>query len=551
MLVQTPHALRSPAVRTEVNAALTLVWQKRIRAVIPVIAEPCEPKDVPPTWSTLHYYDASRDYADALAGLLAAVGLPHPPATFQPAPAVVGPQAQAAISSVTPPQPAPVSPSPATPPLATPLPPTMSPPLTSRRAAPAGDETAAPTPMPSRAADVALPRRRRSTRLSPRAPLLASAAFVLVIASLSSFAALHSGHFPLFGATATPLPTTPRELPDHLSTVDMVSPAEGWAIGGGNLIHYANGAWQPQPSISGVTLFGLDMLSPTEGWAVGTAILHYTGGKWVRDSLPAGAADTTLVSVAMVSSREGWAVGQQGIYHYLNGAWTQINPVKVRDEFSSLYSGSVGGYSYSVGPNETVGGPIPNFVLDPASVSMASAGSGWVAGGAGTLLRYDGRSWIQVVTTVAANCYTPDGQQNFPCNVPQTITDADFTSVVMLSANEGWAVASYDYNRSPKSGATSIYHFSGGKWQSVSLSYQPVPNLQAVSFDPAKDDGWAVGENGVMLHFSGGKWTLAPNVTSQPLNSVYMLSATDGWAVGDGGTILHYTGGKWTVVHSN
>ncbi len=76
VLVQTPDSLRSPAVRTEVNAALNLVWQQRMRAVIPFIAAPCDPHDVPPTWSTLHHYDATLDgYQPALAKLLSALGL--------------------------------------------------------------------------------------------------------------------------------------------------------------------------------------------------------------------------------------------------------------------------------------------------------------------------------------------------------------------------------------------------------------------------------------------------------------------------------------------
>ena len=38
--------------------------------------------------------------------------------------------------------------------------------------------------------------------------------------------------------------------------------------------------------------------------------------------------------------------------------------------------------------------------------------------------------------------------------------------------------------------------------------------------------------------------------TGNNLRSVAMVSAGEGWAVGDGGTILHYTGGSWQSAAS-
>ncbi len=78
VLVQTPDALRAPWVRTEVNAALNMSLQGRMRGVIPVLARVCDPDDVPALWSTLHRYDATRDYNAALAGLVHALGLSAP-----------------------------------------------------------------------------------------------------------------------------------------------------------------------------------------------------------------------------------------------------------------------------------------------------------------------------------------------------------------------------------------------------------------------------------------------------------------------------------------
>jgi formylglycine-generating enzyme required for sulfatase activity len=81
VVVFTPASLHSKPVRTEVNAALNLVWQGRLRGVIPVVAEQCELAEIPPTWTTLQRYDAIRDYQTSLDGLLKALGLSLSPSS--------------------------------------------------------------------------------------------------------------------------------------------------------------------------------------------------------------------------------------------------------------------------------------------------------------------------------------------------------------------------------------------------------------------------------------------------------------------------------------
>jgi len=75
ILIQTPNALSSSWVAEEVNAAVNLKHKKRIQDVIPVIAEECPPGSVPPIWDVMQAYDATKDYARALAGITRAIGL--------------------------------------------------------------------------------------------------------------------------------------------------------------------------------------------------------------------------------------------------------------------------------------------------------------------------------------------------------------------------------------------------------------------------------------------------------------------------------------------
>jgi TIR domain-containing protein len=76
VLVLTPEALRSPWVRMETHAAIKRQAEGQIRQVLPVVALPVEPHMVPPIWNTFPRFDATSNYASALAGLSQALGLP-------------------------------------------------------------------------------------------------------------------------------------------------------------------------------------------------------------------------------------------------------------------------------------------------------------------------------------------------------------------------------------------------------------------------------------------------------------------------------------------
>ncbi len=77
ILVLTPNALASQWVETEVNAALHQAKLGQMRGVIPLLAQSCDERDIPPTWATLHRYDAtsSERYQAELARLLRTLGL--------------------------------------------------------------------------------------------------------------------------------------------------------------------------------------------------------------------------------------------------------------------------------------------------------------------------------------------------------------------------------------------------------------------------------------------------------------------------------------------
>ena len=79
-LILTPNAIQSQYVRDEVYTALHRVKQGLMRDVIPILAASCPTGSIPPQWDARQRYDATQDYAEAIAGVLHAMGLPLIPA---------------------------------------------------------------------------------------------------------------------------------------------------------------------------------------------------------------------------------------------------------------------------------------------------------------------------------------------------------------------------------------------------------------------------------------------------------------------------------------
>jgi hypothetical protein len=79
-----------------------------------------------------------------------------------------------------------------------------------------------------------------------------------------------------------------------------------------------------------------------------------------------------------------------------------------------------------------------------------------------------------------------------------------------------------------------------------------VADLRGV-WGSARDDVWAVGDEGTLLHFDGKAWTREESPLEETLNDVWGAAADDVWAVGErdaeDGFILHYDGIAWSVAY--
>jgi photosystem II stability/assembly factor-like uncharacterized protein len=259
--------------------------------------------------------------------------------------------------------------------------------------------------------------------------------------------------------------------PTDLYSVSMVSPSEGWAVGGSGsspeILHYNGGTWMqtPAPPVNGI-LRSVFMVDGSNGWAVGDngAILRYSGS-WGSVSAP---TTNTLRSIFMVSAGDGWAVGDGGtIIRSQNGQWV-------------LYSSPTSASLNSV------------FFLDSSH--------GWAVGSGGTILYYNGVVWSPVAAGVSAK----------------------LNSVAQVNPQEAWAVGD----------SATILHWNGISWYQVpppsQISGNPDLNSIFISsngFGLIVGAPQAPGSQGTILRLSA----LSP--VPELLNSQLILAAIIGTAL--------------------
>jgi photosystem II stability/assembly factor-like uncharacterized protein len=123
------------------------------------------------------------------------------------------------------------------------------------------------------------------------------------------------------------------------------------------------------------------------------------------------------------------------------------------------------------------------------------------------------------------------------------------TSVKFLSADNGWAVG----DRSV------ILHWDGERWTRVTAPTMEDDILEGVGF-ASPDLGWAVGvadfgqpgaDHDLMLEWNGTEWIRLEDLPASWISAIDVLSATEGWAVGPPTELLHWNGQQWGLHEIN
>lgn len=83
-------------------------------------------------------------------------------------------------------------------------------------------------------------------------------------------------------------------------------------------------------------------------------------------------------------------------------------------------------------------------------------------------------------------------------------------------------------------------------WINPTSGLQQVNDISFIS----PDQGMAVGDNGAILNYLNGEWSLAESPVNTTLNAVEFIHPSLAWAVGNAGVILRYNGNNWMEVNS-
>ncbi|HEY7342871.1 MAG TPA: hypothetical protein VH591_18505 [Ktedonobacterales bacterium] len=341
-----------------------------------------------------------------------------------------------------------------------------------------------------------------------------------------------------------------------IGSLDMVSPDEGWAIGGvvdpttlepgkSFILHYHNCAWAPiTASIPDAGLSSISMGSANDGWAVGSTssgapfAMHYASGVW-KPVTPPG-ADVfhglfTYRAVHMLSADEGW-IGVNlekdnqgnpvsGLLHFANGKWSQVDtpfavistvlPVAPADAwvvgYATKTAQSPDMYHYQAGTWTRMAAPpgISIFTLRMVSPNNIWA-SGLVGPGSRTIeaavAHYDGSQWRRVAVNASGS---PADVEAFDQGASWAFTKND-----ALPGDPVITEAQYQHD---------------GSWQHMAwpfTNFSLIDSLTRVS----PDEYWAIGYYyvthqtptgnggytgsgyavGVLLYFANGAWHEIP-----------------------------------------
>ncbi len=83
-------------------------------------------------------------------------------------------------------------------------------------------------------------------------------------------------------------------------------------------------------------------------------------------------------------------------------------------------------------------------------------------------------------------------------------------------------------------------------WINPTTGLQQINDISFIS----PDQGVAVGDNGAILNYLNGEWSLAESPVNTTLNAVEFIHPNLAWAVGNEGVILRYSGKNWIKVSS-
>lgn len=272
----------------------------------------------------------------------------------------------------------------------------------------------------------------------------------------------------------------------EVRSVSMVSPVDGWAIGGSATFLRWNGStWTGVASgLAGSNYQSIFCSARNDCHVVGASrrIGHWNGSSWAQITATGSVAATTLNTVNCGSSTDCWAMGSNaGGGKFYHGTGAPMAWVGIDASALTLFASS--GFANSV--------------------FCTSASDCWVVGKSNVFARYNGSTWANYSTGLPA---------------------VNYNDVICNSASDCWAVGDISGGRDV------IAHWDGSAWSRDASNPTPTANLNGVSC-AQPNDCWATGvtssgTNPVFVHWDGTSWTqfTTSGIPGVIMYSIYMFS---------------------------
>ena len=173
----------------------------------------------------------------------------------------------------------------------------------------------------------------------------------------------------------------------------------------------------------------------------------------------------------------------------------------------------------------------------------------FVVGDEGAILRYNGKTWSQMVSGISTILYGIWGSS------ADNIYAVGENGFVLHFDGKDWShlqgIVQETLRDTWGSSASNIYAIgrNGSILESFSSAADSGIALNGI-WGSSNSDIFVVGEHGTILHFDGNGWTPMPSNTTRCLNGVWGSSKSDVFAVGEDGAILHYDGTNWISMNS-
>jgi hypothetical protein len=201
--------------------------------------------------------------------------------------------------------------------------------------------------------------------------------------------------------------------------------------------------------------------------------------------------------------------------------------------------------------------PTPAPTTDPVVFQQTFSGGCsteqaiWVVTNGGGLLRYDGRDWVQVDSTLRTLTHAS-------CDV-STMYAVGPVGAVLIVDDRGRSISSFDVTVEDLRGVAALPQgamvvgatgtvmlLSGGAWQPYASGIEEDLNA-VVAFD--LQSAWVVGSQGISYRLEVAGWRPISTGVTVGLRGVAATSPQNAVAVGDAGTVVVFDG-SWKTVES-